>query len=102
VVVNVASRREVVLSGRLDVHTVPDVRGVLHAAIDAADGDLVIDLAAVELVDTTGLGVLLSAHRRATRSGGRVVLRGVTPPLQRLLRVTRLHRILALEPAALS
>jgi len=99
-VVSVApSAAEVVLSGRLDVHTAPDVRAALHAAVDAGSGDLVIHLGGVDVVDTTGLGVLMGAHRRAGRSGRRVVLREVNPPLHRLLRVTRLYRILTVEPS---
>jgi len=98
-VVSIASGREVALSGRLDVHSVADVRAVLHAAIDAGDGDLVVDLSAVDLVDATGLGVLVGADRRAKLAGRRVVLRDVRPRLLRILRATRLHRVLTIEVA---
>jgi anti-anti-sigma factor len=90
---------EVVLTGRLDVQSVHEVREALHAAIDAGTGDLVVNLAAVEVMDATGLGVLVSAHRRAGRTGRRLVLRDANPRLQRILRMTRLHRILTVEPA---
>lgn len=98
-VVSIASGREVALSGRLDVHSVADVRTVLHAAIDAGDGDLVVDLSEVDLVDATGLGVLVGADRRAKLAGRRVVLRDVRPRLLRILRATRLHRVLTIEVA---
>ena len=98
-VVSIASGREVALSGRLDVHSVSDVRAVLHAAIDAGDGDLVVDLSEVDLVDATGLGVLVGADRRAKLAGRRVVLRDVRPRLLRILRATRLHRVLTIEVA---
>lgn len=98
-VVSIASGREVALSGRLDVHSVADVRTVLHAAIDAGDGDLVVDLSGVDLVDATGLGVLVGADRRAKLAGRRVVLRDVRPRLLRILRATRLHRVLTIEVA---
>lgn len=98
-VVSVApGKSEVVLAGRLDVHTVADVRNALHAAIDAGSGDLLVDVAGVEVMDATGLGVLVGAHRRAGRSGRRLVLQGASPRLRRLLRVTRLHRILVVQP----
>lgn len=87
----------VALAGRLDVHSVADVRIALHAALDAGSGPLVVDLADVELLDATGLGVLVGAHRRAGRTGRVLVLRAVPPRLGRLLIATRLDRVLAVE-----
>jgi len=92
-----AGNSEVVLSGRLDVSTVHDVRSAIHAALDTGSGDLVIDLQDVEMLDATGLGMLVGAHRKAGRAGRRLVLRNLSPQLQRLLRVSRLNRILVVE-----
>lgn len=89
----------VALRGSLDASTVADVRLALHAALDAGTGDLVVDLAEVVLLDATGLGVLVGAHRRAGRFGRRLILRRVPPRIERLLVVTRLHRVLRVEPA---
>lgn len=88
----------VVLDGRLDGQTVAAVREVLHAAVDAGSGDLVVDLSGVDLMDATGLGVLLGTRRRAVRAGRSMVLRGTRPRLRRLLRATRMDRILPTEP----
>ena len=94
---------QLVLVGRLDVTSVADVRSMLHAAIDDGVGDLIDDLAEVKVLDATGLGVLVGAHRRAGRAGRCMVLRRVPPRLARLLTATRLHRVLRVEtflPAA--
>lgn len=85
---------EVGLAGRLDVTSVSDVRLALHEALDAGDGELVVDLAGVELVDATGLGVLVGVHRRAQRRGRVVVLRDPGDRVRRVLFVTRLDRVL--------
>ncbi|MEO7982240.1 MAG: STAS domain-containing protein [Sporichthyaceae bacterium] len=98
----VATEREIVLSGRLDVSSAADVRAALHEAIDLGAGDLVVDLAGVDWVDATGLGVLLGADRRAKQLGRRFVLRDAAPRVRRILRVTRLHRVLTLDQAAAS
>ncbi|WP_425491587.1 STAS domain-containing protein [Kineococcus aurantiacus] len=87
------------VAGRLDVHTVPDVRAALHAAVDRGTGDLVVHVDEIVVADATGLGVFVGAHRRAQRTGRRLVLRDVPPPALRLLRVTRLHRVLLLDEA---
>jgi anti-anti-sigma factor len=93
----VTTEREVVLSGRLDVSSASDVRAALHEAIDLGAGDLVVDLAGVDWVDATGLGVLLGADRLAKLAGRRIVLRDAAPRVLRILRVTRLHRVLTLD-----
>jgi anti-anti-sigma factor len=99
-VVSVAAGYALALSGGLDVRSATAVREALHSAIDAGAGDLVVDVSGVDLVDATGLGVLLGAHRRASRAGRRLVLQDASPRLVRILRLARLHRVFALEPAA--
>lgn len=86
-----------VLRGRLDVHSVADVRLLLHAVMDRGSGELVLDVGDMEVGDATGLGLLVGLHRRADRAGRRLVLRAVPPRLDRLLRLSRLHRILHVE-----
>lgn len=88
--------------GRLDVHSVPDVRSALHAAVDAGRGELVVHVDGIVVADATGLGVFVGAHRRAQRLGRRLVLRSVPLPALRLLRVTRLHRVLQVEDEVVS
>jgi len=89
------------LQGRIDVHTVPDVRSALHGLIDlsaaAGGGDVVVNLGAADIVDATALGVLVGAHRRAGRAGCQLVLCDLTPRLRRLLTATRLLRVLNLR-----
>ena len=53
-----------------------------------------VQLAGAEVHDATGLGVLVGAHHRARRAGPRLVLVDVSPRLDRLLRISRLHRVL--------
>ncbi len=88
------------LTGRLDVTAAADARLALADALDEGEGDLVLDLTALEAVDATGLGVLVGAHRRAGRSGRTLVLRDVPPSVSRLLQVTRLDRVLHQDSAA--
>jgi anti-anti-sigma factor len=88
------------LRGRLDGSGTAAARDAIHAALCDGSGALVVDLSAVELIDATGLGVLVGAHRRASRLGRRLVLRNVPPRLARILLVTRLDRVLETQPAA--
>lgn len=88
------------LSGRLAASTVADVRAVLVAALESGDGDLLVDLEGVELVDASGLGVLVGAHRLATRMDRRLVLRAIPTRIERLLAATHLNRVLTIDQSA--
>jgi anti-sigma B factor antagonist len=89
---------EVTLVGRLDARAAGPVRDALHSALAAGRGRLVVDLSGVELLDATGLGVLVGAHRRARLDGRELVLRGASFRVARLLKVTRLDRVITVEP----
>lgn len=78
------------LCGRLDVTQAADVRAVLLAAVDGGTGDLHLDLSEVVLADSTALGLLVEAHRRAVRRGRRLLLVHPQPRTERLLRAARL------------
>jgi anti-anti-sigma factor len=80
--------------GRLDVRVTADLRVALADAVDAGTGALVLDLSALDGLDTTGLGVLVGTHRRARRAGRTLVLRDVPPAVARVLLLTRLDRVL--------
>src|SRR4051794_11089462 len=89
---------EVELAGRLDTRSAPVARETLHACVDEGEGDLLLHVGEFEIWDSTGLGVLVGAHRRARRAGRRVVLTEVPPRHLRLLRATKLHRLFVVEP----
>jgi len=92
------------LHGRLDENSVSEVRNELYSAIDGlregVDTELVVDLSGVDSVDATGLGVIAGAHRRVSRRGHRLVLRGCSLQLRRALAMTRLARVVAVEREA--
>jgi len=82
-----------VLRGSFDIATAPSVRA---AIADASDGkhDVVVDCSELEFLDSTGLGALIGAHRRATENGGSLRLVVSAGPILRLLNITGLIRVL--------
>jgi len=91
--------QEVAVAGRLDANTVAEVRLALHDALDRGIGDLLLHLGEAEVHDATGLGLIVGTHHRARRAGRRLVLVDVSPRVDRLLRASRLHRVLTRLPA---
>jgi anti-sigma B factor antagonist len=83
------------LRGSLDLATAPTVRAALSDATDKGSHDLVVDLTHLEFLDSTGLGVLIGAHRRAAEHGGSFRLIVNNGPISRLLNITGLIGVFA-------
>ena len=66
---------EVVLTGELDISTYEDARTRLEEAERNGPELLVVDLASLRFVDSTGVRLILSADERARAGGRRLALR---------------------------
>jgi anti-anti-sigma factor len=83
------------LAGEVDVAA----SGTVRARVDgAAGGALVVDLSGVTFVDSSGLRELLRARMECERRGGRLVLSGVPPVLERLLDLTGTAALFSIAP----
>ena len=60
-------------SGNLDIYTIARLRQRM-ARHDLSDGHVVLDVSGVTLIDSSGLGTLLSFANRARRDGSRLAL----------------------------
>lgn len=92
-----AAEPTLLVEGDLDVATSPP----LQQAIDKLLGDgfrtVVVDLGALEFIDSAGLGVLVGSLRRARERGGDVVLANLEPPALRVFEVTGLTKLFELR-----
>jgi anti-sigma B factor antagonist len=78
------------LAGELDLYTAEDVRAALAQALSSEPTRIVVDLAEVQFVDSTTLGVLIEARSKL----GRADLLLAAPQLEtrRTLQVSGLDR----------
>ena len=83
----------VALSGELDAFTSRRLQHRLDEIIDGGHHDLVIDLGALNFIDSTALGVLVGAQRRARDHGGDVRLQNVTEVAKRVFDVSGLSNV---------
>ena len=88
-----------VLSGALDVRCTADLRVAVYSLLGRVEGDVVVDIDRVDSIDMTTLKLLAVANRFAEREGRRVVLRGGSPGVRRLLHLSHLRWMLPVEPA---
>lgn len=57
------------------------------------ESQLVLDLAQVEFIDSSGIGALLSCLRELSRHGGDLKLCAATRPVRAICELVRLHKI---------
>jgi anti-sigma B factor antagonist len=85
------------VSGEIDAATSDEFARVLRQAIERDVRRLVLDVAAVDFIDSSGLRALVQAHRAVQGQGGEMVLRAPTDTFRRLLDVTGLDEVFTLE-----
>jgi len=88
----------VTVRGEVDLVSCDELRRALGEAL-AMSTHTTIDLTDLSFIDSSGLSVLVEAHRKARDAGGVFVIRNATPMLRRLLDITRLDTLLVLEPS---
>ena len=84
------------VGGEIDVYTAPRLREAIVAAIEADHTRLIIDVEKVEFLDSTGLGVLVGAHKRLRAAGGTFGLVCAKEPLLKIFRITALNQVFPL------
>lgn len=87
----------ITLGGELDAFSSRNLRHRLDEVIEAGRSDVVIDLAGLDFIDSTALGVLIGARRQARNHGGDVRLQGVTSAARRVFDVTGLSQVFNVE-----
>ncbi|GAB4054627.1 STAS domain-containing protein [Catellatospora paridis] len=86
----------VAVSGEIDLTARDDLLNTLYSAIHTAGVTrVVVDLAQVSFMDSTGLHVLITARERALGSGVAFHVVGATGIVRRVLAVTGLLKLLA-------
>jgi anti-sigma B factor antagonist len=85
-------RTLVVPGPRLDARASRVVLAEAEASFPAAPGVLVLDMSAVDYLDSLGIAALVAIRRRAP-GGVRVVLAGLTPYVHTAARLVRLHEV---------
>lgn len=87
--------RHLGLSGDLDSFTSPDLDEALAAL--GPEADVMVELAGVSFIDSSGLRVLIAAHTALDGRGNRLVLAAPNRSVSRLFEISGLTEHLHLE-----
>jgi anti-anti-sigma factor len=90
----------VVVTGELDLAVADRFDAAIGAAIAEAAETVVIDLSALDFVDSTGIHALLRAHREAGARDLRLVIIPASERVQRLFRICAVDSVLPFVPVA--
>jgi anti-sigma B factor antagonist len=86
------------VAGEIHVSTAPQFSARLAEAITGDITGVVLDLADVVFIDSTGLSVLLEGLRQVTRAGGSLALVVTNPTVLRLFEITHLDATFDIAP----
>jgi anti-sigma B factor antagonist len=84
-------------SGEIDLSTSADLEQQLGSVIAGGCRELVLDLSDVSFLDSTGLSTLWTLRQRLRDNGCAFILGAPSEPVQRVLRLTKLHKVFQVE-----
>lgn len=87
-----------VREARLDAHNSGELKDRILRILEEGGRRLVVDLADVSFIDSSGLGALLSGYKNATQRAGSFILAGLQPRVRAMFELTRLNRVFDIYP----
>lgn len=84
---------EIINLDRATLREAEDLKDKVISKINAGFNKIIIDLSAVEFIDSTFLGVIVGTLKKAVKQGGDLKLVGFKPPVRAMFELTRLFRV---------
>jgi len=88
------------VGGEIDVYTAPKLRDKITELVAAGAHNLVVDLEAVEFLDSTGLCVLVGGLKKVRAHDGSLQLVCTQDRLLKIFRITGLAKVFAIHDSA--
>ena len=80
------------LKGEIDVSVAPQLRNLLQELINSGQENIVVDLAEVPFIDSSGLGIFVVAFKMAKAKNGSIRFVGARPEVLKVIKLTRLDK----------
>jgi anti-sigma B factor antagonist len=84
----------VICSGRFNMTAAPDFRRFLEQILASGVERVVIDLENTSFIDSSGLGALIAALKKARQAGGDLRIAAPSEQVRMVLNLTNLDRVL--------
>lgn len=79
--------------GEIDIYTSPKFKEFVFEALDEKKGSILIDGEKLEYIDSTGLGVLISALKRVKEDGNDIIIQNIKSNIYKLFDITGLNKV---------
>jgi anti-sigma B factor antagonist len=84
----------IAIEGELDTVTVGDLRKQIDKMVESEPKRVDVDLSALRMLDSSGVGALVSLYKRVRAYGGEVVMIGLRDQPLAIFRLLRLDRVM--------
>ncbi len=81
------------IEGTLDAVTAPELRSVVDDLVNESRKEVTLDLMDLRLIDSSGVGVIVSLFKRVRANGGQVRITGLRDQPRAIFRLLRLDRV---------
>jgi anti-sigma B factor antagonist len=81
------------IEGTLDAVTAPDLRGIVDQLVNERRKGVTLELSNLRLIDSSGVGVIVSLFKRIRANGGQVKIVGLRDQPRAIFRLLRLDRV---------
>lgn len=92
---------KVILDNNIKIENALDIKRLLIKKLEESKKEsektLVIDFSQVNFIDSTGLGVLVSIHKRSIEQGVQLILRNISPKVYDIFEITMLDEVFTIE-----
>ena len=78
------------IEGALDAISTPEVRPTIDAVVSERRPKVIVDLSSLRLIDSSGVGAIISLYKRMRALGGQVVVTGLRDQPLAIFRLLRL------------
>jgi anti-sigma B factor antagonist len=89
-----AGAARIAIEGELDTVTVGDLRAQIDKLVAKEPKRVEVDLSALRMLDSSGVGALVSLYKRVRGYGGEVVMVGLRDQPLAIFRLLRLDRVM--------
>ena len=85
-------------SGEIDPHSAKSLREEIDTALYLyRPSTVIIDLAGIGFMDSSGLGLILGRYTKAKELGGRLILANPAPSVERILNLAGTHKLITIK-----